>query len=284
MTEDLLTMVPDDYKFLISDIRRAVRNRKLRALSWGVGLQSTTLLELSISGGLPKLDVAIFADTGFEYDDTYEMFDFYANRAYGEGILVVRIGAQRIFNDQFGGVTLPLFISGSDRMITRKCTGRYKIRPIHRIVRDVLGVNRRGRLRPDLVEMWLGITTDEIERAKDSRVAFINHEFPLLDWRWNRGHCQSYLQGRDLPVPEKSSCVFCPYKKASEWLELKEDRPVVYQSIVDLQAYINGNGLVKVGGQAKEMSFTPKMGLEEIGAQEAEADVSEMCDGGYCWS
>ena len=44
----------------------------LRLLSLGAGVQSTTLLLMSLCGELPKLDAAIFADTGWEPARVYE--------------------------------------------------------------------------------------------------------------------------------------------------------------------------------------------------------------------
>jgi len=38
----------------------------LRVLSLGAGIQSSTVLLMSLAGELPRLDAAIFADTGWE--------------------------------------------------------------------------------------------------------------------------------------------------------------------------------------------------------------------------
>lgn len=252
-------------------------------LSWGCGLQSTCLLEMSASGYLPKLHAAIFADTGFEHDYTYDVFDFYAPRALKAGIEVIKIGDQNILGDAYRVNRLPLFVENSGRQIKRQCTRDYKIRPIHRIIRDLLGVNRRGRLRADLVTTWLGITIDEIDRAKPSRVAFINHSFPLLDLNFKRSDCEKWLSDRGLPVPKKSSCKFCPYKTAQEWASLKANDNSSFALIADLEGYINKNGLVKIGDQRKNVYFFPSGGLPQADfSAKNRPGVSEMCDGGYC--
>lgn len=256
----------------------------MKILSWGVGLQSTTLLEMSLSGELPKLDAAIFSDTGFEHQYSYDIYEFYAPRALSAGIKVIKIGGQDILGDNYQKVTLPLFVAGSDRMIRRKCTRDYKIRPIQRQIRDLLGVKRRGRLAADLVELWLGITVDEIQRAKDSRVSFINHKFPLLERGFDRERCTDYLTNKGLPVPGKSSCKFCPFQQAWEWGQ-KNGQEV--ELIADLQSHINQNGLVKIGGQAKTLSFRAYGEGEatdfEIGSQ-GQLEPDAMCDGGFCHS
>ena len=254
--------------------------RKPIILSWGVGLQSTCLLEMSLSGDfeLPKLDYAIFSDTGFEHQHTHQIYDFYAPRALKSGIQVIKISGQDIFNDNFRHVTLPLFVMGTDRQIKRKCTRDYKIRPIHRRIRNLLGVNPRGRLHADLVDLWLGITTDEIERATDSRVAYITHHFPLLDLRFTRKNCEEYLRTKGLPVPKKSSCRFCPYQQGREWAEKNS---LELSLIVDLQDHINKNGLVKIGGQSKEMSFLPFHNILQADFSKQKIGLEE-CEGGFC--
>ena len=60
--------------------RRKLRNRKpaIRSLSLGAGVQSTVLALLADRGeyGLPKPDVAVFADTGWEPPHIYEHLDW----------------------------------------------------------------------------------------------------------------------------------------------------------------------------------------------------------------
>jgi hypothetical protein len=62
----------------------------IRTLSLGAGVQSTTLLLMSLEGMLPKLDCAIFADTGWEPQRVYEHLDLISAQAAGGG----RAGAQ----------------------------------------------------------------------------------------------------------------------------------------------------------------------------------------------
>ena len=48
-------------------------------------------------------------------------------------------------------------------MTRRTCTFEYKIKPIQRKVREILGVNN---LRGKHIEMVMGISFDEIQRVK----------------------------------------------------------------------------------------------------------------------
>ncbi|NJN97956.1 MAG: hypothetical protein HC875_29710 [Anaerolineales bacterium] len=254
----------------------------MNILSWGCGLQSTLLLEMSASGLLPKLDLAIFSDTGFEHEYSYEVFDFYAARAKKAGIEVIKIGGQDILGDSYKKISVPLFIEKTGRMTIRKCTRDYKIRPIQRVIRDFLGVNRRGRLAADLVTLWLGITIDEIDRAKPSRVGYINHTFPLLDLNLHRLDCEKWFSERGLPIPKKSSCKFCPFKSKPEWSELRENHPKDFILIADLEAHINQKGLVKLDKKPVNVHFVPSGDLIQADFSYQLGLFGSMCDGGFC--
>ena len=63
---------------MVSD-RTKIRNRTpFRSLSLGAGVQSTVLALMAERGeyGLPKPDVAVFADTGWEPPSVYEHLDW----------------------------------------------------------------------------------------------------------------------------------------------------------------------------------------------------------------
>src|SRR5687768_3120727 len=63
----------------------------LRVLALGGGVQSTTLLLMSCRGELPRLDAAIFADTGWETRAVYEHLDRLTHRAAESGITIHRV-------------------------------------------------------------------------------------------------------------------------------------------------------------------------------------------------
>ena len=67
--------------------------RAMTVLSLGAGVQSTTLALLAVSGELPRSDVAIFADTGWESTDTYAHLDRLQPVFAGAGIPLRRVSA-----------------------------------------------------------------------------------------------------------------------------------------------------------------------------------------------
>jgi hypothetical protein len=120
----------------------------LRTLSLGAGVQSTTLLLLSANGELPKLDAAIFADTGAEPAGVYEHLDRIEKKiAEPAGIPVYRVAYGNLADDLLDPnrmAMIPAFTLGADGrrgMQGRKCTQNYKLRPILDQVRLLLGAS-----------------------------------------------------------------------------------------------------------------------------------------------
>ncbi len=71
-------------------------------------------------------------------------------------------------------IDIPVYLKGrdgeGDGIGRRQCTDGYKIRPIRRRMREMLGLRPRQRVPAGTaVELWLGISTDEAIRMKDSR-------------------------------------------------------------------------------------------------------------------
>jgi 3'-phosphoadenosine 5'-phosphosulfate sulfotransferase (PAPS reductase)/FAD synthetase len=64
---------------------------RLKVLSLGAGVQSTTVLLMSCRGVLPKLDAAVFADTRWEPTEVYDHLDWLTEEAAKAGIPVHRV-------------------------------------------------------------------------------------------------------------------------------------------------------------------------------------------------
>jgi len=198
----------------------------MRILSLGAGVQSTTLLLLAAEGRLPMLHAAIFADTGWEPDAVYQHLERLEREVAQPGnIPVHRVSAGNIREDALDPAhrfaSMPLFIrkaDGSNTMIRRQCTAEYKLKPIKRKVRQLLGYpSPRPVPRGVYVEQWIGISRDEFGRAKDSGIQYLRSAFPLLDLDgasdgregWTRSDCQRYLASRGFGSTPKSACIGC---------------------------------------------------------------------------
>src|SRR4051794_37218529 len=78
---------------------------RLRILSLGAGVQSTTVLLLALCGEFPhRLDCAIFADTGWEPKGVYEHLQWLEGKAKEGGIPVHRVSAGNLKQDLLDAV------------------------------------------------------------------------------------------------------------------------------------------------------------------------------------
>jgi len=227
-------------------------DRPYRVLNLGAGVQSTTILLMSCRGELPRLDCAIFADTGWEPASVYEHLEWLIEESMRHGIPVHKIGRGNIKRDalksQSRGRTdngeaagekrwasMPFRVmnpDGSKGMIRRQCTKEYKIEPIVRFIRShILGLKKGERApKGHLVDQWYGISQDEVGRSKRSDTKWIQFVYPLLSWPiemldkpWHRWMCEEWLK-KNYPARAvgKSACVGCPFHSNSEWRQIKD--------------------------------------------------------------
>ena len=192
-------------------------------------------------------DYAVFADTGWEPASVYRTLDWLETRL---SFPILRVSNGRsLREDVRNGVnaqgqpwmTLPVFLANGDGgeagINWRQCTKNYKIDPIRKTIQRELGVKPRQTLAPDTsVEMWLGITTDEIMRMKPSRNWWISHRFPLIeDAQMSRTDCENWF-ARNYPGVHlgRSACVGCPFRSSTSWLEIMESEPDMFAEAVEI--------------------------------------------------
>lgn len=221
-------------------------------------MQSSALLIASARGLLPRLDAAIFADTGWEPRAVYAHLDrLERDIAEPAGIPVRRVSSGNIRDDALNPAhrfaSMPLFIrnpDGGDGMLRRQCTNEYKLKPIKRAVREMLGYPGRTYIpRGVYAEQWIGISTDEIGRARDSGLKFSRNVFPLLDLGWSRDDCREYLTAEGFGETPKSACIGCPYHGNAQWRKLRNDSPEEWKDAVDFDASIrSGNARATANG------------------------------------
>ena len=246
-----------------------------RTISWGCGVQSTALAVMSALGDLEPVDVVITADTGWEQQRTYEIREFYAKwlRDRGQQVEIIAGGDIR----QAGALAhihIPFWTSDGGPL-QRQCTREFKIRPIRRRVREVLGFHptRPPHPKPGSIEMWIGISLDEYTRIKDSRVKFIRHRWPLIEKRLTRNHCLDYLAKHGLPTPISSACVCCPYRSASNWLEMKANAPDEFAAAIAFDEAIRHNPLADRGGSSSDELYLYKHAMP-LAAADLVADAA----------
>jgi hypothetical protein len=213
---------------------------------------------MSCKGVLPKLDAAVFADTQWESGATYRHLDWLEAQAEQAGIPLHRVSKgslrQHTLEGQIRGTkgnharvaSMPLRVispAGSEGMIKRQCTKEYKIEPLQKAVkRQVLGLKPRQRVPAGiLVERWMGISTDEMRRARMKgerweRLVYplLNLPDPMLDRGYSRLMCVDWIKANypGVEVP-RSSCLGCPFHGNAEWRAVKAV-PVEWADVVEV--------------------------------------------------
>jgi len=199
----------------------------VRFLALGAGVQSTAVLMLALRGDLPPLDAAIFADTGHEPAAVYAHLERMRARCVAAGLdlEVVTGGDIRDFSRPAGtgsGIDAPFYTvtpDGDRGIIPRQCTRALKIRPMRRAIR-----RRMAATGATTATQVFGISADEYQRMRDSDVRYLTNEYPLVDLRWTRNDCRTYLADLGIDAP-RSACIGCPFHSDNEWRSMRDDRP-----------------------------------------------------------
>lgn len=255
-------------------------------LSAGVGVQTIALAQLSIDGHLPPLDCAIFADTGWEPQHVYDQLAHMSDALAAVGVPVHVVSNGNIRKDALSGgrfASMPMHMKGpaGNGMAMRQCTEEYKLTPLKRKVREILGakpsVTKSGK--PSMgrvpgspgqryVSMWVGISTDEIQRKKPSDVSYIQRIDPLIDiLDMTRDDCKEYLAER-WPYPvERSACIGCPFHDNEEWRNMRDEDPTSFADAVDFDVQIRSRSL----GSLKSQPF-----IHSDRVPLSEADLSKL--------
>lgn len=160
----------------------------IRVISLGAGVQSTTMALMAAHGEFGEMpDCAVFADTGWEPLAVYNHLDWLVSsnvlpfpvyRVTGGNIRADIISRSNSTGGRFASV--PWFLkmpNGKQAMGRRQCTKEYKLYPVRRQVRAMLG----GRTPKGGAEVWIGISTDEALRMKPSSVQYIVNRWPLIE-------------------------------------------------------------------------------------------------------
>ena len=164
----------------------------LRILSLGAGVQSSTLALMIEKGEVPMVDAAIFADTMAEPKEVYDHLTW-LEKQLSYPIYKVSGGdlTQDSINNAEGKgrwnfVEVPLFTknneTGKKGLLRRQCTSNYKIRPVNKKIRELLGLQKgEKRKQGTNVQLLMGISFDEIIRMKTNQIKWIENVYPLID-------------------------------------------------------------------------------------------------------
>lgn len=193
---------------------------------------------------------AIFADTQDEPEEVYHwlawletQLPFPVHRVTA-GSLSKEALKPRVTKDgrRYTRQLVPYFTKSPDgslgKIRMRTCTVDFKLRPLLKAQRKLAGI-KRGQKTVGVVS-WIGISTDEAMRMKDSREPWATNRYPLIELNWSRKQCLDWWAEEKLPAPPRSACVFCPFHSDEEWKRLKYHNHAAFNAAVrfeqDIQA------------------------------------------------
>lgn len=217
----------------------------LEIISLGAGVQSSVMALMAARGELkPMPECAIFADTGWEPDGVYKHLEWLKTQL---NFPVYNVSAGDIRKDTLDrtkrSASMPVFTENGG-MIMRQCTTEYKINPIRKRIRELIGLKPRQRAPKTVtVHVWIGISTDEALRMKPSRDAYVENKFPLIDARLSRTDCVRWFE---LNYPDrklaKSACIGCPFHNDVMWRDMKLNDPKSFADAVAFDGAMRSDG------------------------------------------
>ena len=273
--------------------------KTLRVLSLGAGVQSSTLALMIHKGEIPMVDCAIFADTQAEPPKVYEWLKFIKKTvSYPVHIVTWRNLEKDVLDASQGkyqAFTIPFYTKNKETeqkgMLMRQCTADYKIKPVTKKVRELLGYKKGERvdLKEVKVEMLLGISTDELRRMRMNRLRYIDNQYPLInDFGMSRQDCIAWMKDNGYPMPTKSACYFCPFHSQSTWKEIKENDPELFEKAVQMDRQIRDQEKYKIKNKFKDDLFLHRScepldkALEDDGQLDMFDGFNTICDDGMC--
>jgi len=231
-----------------------------KVISWGAGLASTTMAVMSALGDLPRVDLVLNCDPGWEPTWTRQTRAFYTEWLIDHGMNVHIIPTGDIRKQGAAEHIHIPFWTSTGAPLNRQCSGKFKIRPAQRYIREAIGFlpSRPPAPPAGAVEKWIGYTLDEYSRCSPSRLQYVIIHWPLVRLRMARQDCVHYLQDHGLPVPHKSACIGCPYRLPSAWLWMKHNYPADFAEAVAFDQTNRHNPLGRRGGSTADELYVYK--------------------------
>jgi hypothetical protein len=229
-------------------------DRNIRILSLGAGVQSSALLLLAIEGQIEPIEHCIFADTGWEPKAVYRHVEYLIPFMKKANIQFHRVSCVRpestgnikedMLREDKPYLSIPFFIKndeGKSTISRRQCTQEYKISPVLRKTREIMGLkyNQRYAKKYGIATNLMGISTDEIQRMRTHKKPYIFNSYPLIDLGMSRQDCLDWIDERGYKKPSRSACIGCPYHSNAEWLALKENSFEEFMDAVNFEREIN---------------------------------------------
>lgn len=217
-------------------------NPRARLISAGLGVQTMAMIygaDRGLFGPMP--DAAVYGNTGNGRTSEADNLRFLRSDNTKPQMAVVEVSNGNL-SDDLDDATAgrikrfpnpPFFVKnpdGSRGILNRSCTRDYKITPVRREAKRMIGHVPGSRLPTGpVVEVWIGITVDEVHRMSVSPEPWVYHRHPLIEVGWTRQDCDRFLYDLFGVHFGHSGCIDCPFRSPEEWLSMMRDDPNDYE-------------------------------------------------------
>lgn len=243
--------------------------------SYGGGVQSVAIACLLYENRLPLPHRIVMADTGYEFGRVWEFTRNCVVPLLALKGLKIEIAPHDLSTVDLyslkGECLLPAFSVEHGSKLPAFCSSEWK----RNVVRRYIG---GAKAYPDGIEMWIGMSLDELGRLKTSDVKWIKNHYPLcFDVKMRRNECKDLIDRIGLPLPPKSRCLMCSHQGDDEWMEIQVCPDEWEKAIaIDEQIFLShGLRLHKSGLPLSQVRLIP------TGKDTREPLFS--CESGHCW-
>lgn len=224
-----------------------MKDKKL--ISYGGGVNSTALAILLLQKGLRY--PVVFSDLGSEMPETIEFIRIFKKWLIENYNIKMTVLNPKTTPEYFDP-RLRKYSSIESYCISqgivpfrkaRWCTKDWKIKPI-----------LRWAEKHKIFTHLIAFSLEESHRSENLSGKRII-EYPLIDWEIDRDGCKEIILEAGLPIPPKSSCFFCMYRKKREWAILKANYPDLFERAGKMEVAASERTGRKVTMRSDEISI-----------------------------
>lgn len=242
--------------------------------SYGGGTQTAAIAVMILQGKLPKPDIAVIADTGREIASTWEYLHNVVQPALDAIGVTVQIAPHELSKVDLyahnGDLLIPAYTSqGDGGKLPTYCSNEWKKHVIRRWLR-----------KQDIndCDVWLGISTDEIERMKPSGLNWYRHVYPLIEIvPTSRVNCAALVESFGWPSPPKSRCWMCPNQSPLMWSDMRRHQPDEFEKAA----------VFEIEMQKSDPNVWLNKAMiplhEAVDITDKQPSLFDGCDSGYCF-
>jgi hypothetical protein len=192
-------------------------------ISYGGGVNSTALVIFLLQKGFRY--PIVYSDLGSEMPETIEFIEIFKKWLIDNYQVKITVLNPKTTPEYFDPRlrkydSIESYCIGHGIVpfrMSRWCTTDWKIKPIQ----------RWGKAHGIFTHL-IGFSSEESHRESQIKGKY-RSRYPLIAFDIDRDECKNIIERAGLPVPPKSSCFFCMYRRKSEWAILKANYPYLFE-------------------------------------------------------